>query len=59
MIKRVIDLRVRDILINVIAPGENVVSKLQYLKDNRRVRITATNGTTIVLDQFTEIEVKQ
>ncbi len=58
MMKRVVDLKPRDILVNVIAPGESTVKKLQYLKDNVRVRITATTGATIVLGQFTEVEVK-
>ncbi len=58
MTKRVVDLKPGDILVNVIAPGESKVKKLQYESDNVRVRITATNGASIVLSQFTEVEVK-
>ncbi len=56
--KKVVDLRPGDVLLNVIAPGESTIKKVQYLKDNARVRITATNGALIILDQFQEVEVK-
>ncbi len=58
MTKRVVDLKPGDILVNVIAPGESTIKKLQYESDNVCVRVTATNGASIVLDQFTEVEVK-
>ncbi len=58
MTKKVVDLRPGDVLMNVIAPGESTIKKLQYLKDNVRIRITATNGASVVLDQFAEVEVK-
>ncbi len=56
--KRVVDLKPGDVLVNVIAPGECTVKKLQYLKDNVQIRITAPNGASIVLPQFTKVEVK-
>ncbi len=58
MTKRVVDLKPGDIVMNVITPGESKVKKLQYLKDNVQIRITATNGASIVLNQFVEVEVK-
>jgi hypothetical protein len=58
LIKRAVDLRPGDIVMNVIAPGESKVKKLQYLKDNVRVRVIAANGASIVLGQFAEVEVK-
>ncbi len=55
MKKSVVDLKSGDVI--VLATGERTVKKTQYLKGNTRVRITFFDGQTMVLDQFTQVEV--
>ena len=55
MKKQVIALKPGDVL--VLAVGTRTVMKLQYLRDNVRVRIIFVNNTSIIKKQFDLVEV--
>ena len=41
----------------LLATGEHTIEKVQYQADNVRVRLTFTDGTSIVLKEFDKVEV--
>ena len=57
MKKRVVDLKPGDV-VRVSFEGPQQVQKLQYLRDNVRVRITFMDGTKVVRGQFEQVEVQ-
>ena len=55
MKKQVVALKPGDVL--MLAVGTRTVTKLQYMRDNVRIRISFVNNTSIVKKQFDKVEV--